>query len=60
MNIIFVLIGASLVIAIVFLGAFIYSVRKGQYDDTFSPAHRILFDDKEPKDKQDLKNNNNN
>lgn len=44
MNILIVLIGASLLVALFFLGAFIYSVKKGQYDDTYSPAHRILFE----------------
>lgn len=52
MNILFVLIGFSILLAIIFLVAFIVSVKKGQYDDTYSPAHRILFDEK-PKNKKD-------
>jgi len=29
-----------------FLAAFVWAVRSGQYDDDYSPAVRILFDDK--------------
>jgi cbb3-type cytochrome oxidase maturation protein len=45
MSVLFILIGFSLILAVIFLIAFIFSVKKGQYEDTFSPAHRILFDD---------------
>jgi cbb3-type cytochrome oxidase maturation protein len=45
MNIIFLLIAASAVVALIFLGLFIVSVRRGQYDDTWSPARRMLIDD---------------
>ena len=37
--------GASLLVAIGFLLAFIYSVRRGQYDDIYTPKIRMLFDD---------------
>jgi len=40
----FVLIGISLVFALGFLAAFIYSVIGGQYDDDYTPSVRILFD----------------
>lgn len=46
MSVIFLLLGASLVVALFFLIAFIWSVRDGQYDDDYSPAHRVLFDEK--------------
>jgi cbb3-type cytochrome oxidase maturation protein len=49
MSVLFILIGFSLILAIIFLVAFIFSVKKGQFDDTFSPAHRILFDDSKRK-----------
>ncbi len=49
MNIIIILIGCSILVALIFLIAFIISVKSGQYDDTYSPPHRILFDEKEPK-----------
>lgn len=46
MSIIFLLIIVSIVIAIGFLAAFIWAIRSGQYDDDYTPAVRILFDDK--------------
>jgi cbb3-type cytochrome oxidase maturation protein len=45
MNIFYLLIGVSLFAALVFLGAFIWAVRNGQFDDNDTPARRILFDD---------------
>lgn len=44
------LIAISLTIALVFLGAFLWSMKSGQYDDTYGPSVRMLFDDKK-KDK---------
>ncbi|WP_142684482.1 cbb3-type cytochrome oxidase assembly protein CcoS [Chitinophaga polysaccharea] len=46
MSVIIILLGVSLLVAMGFLGAFIWSVKNGQFEDDFSPAHRILFDDK--------------
>jgi cbb3-type cytochrome oxidase maturation protein len=46
----------SLLAALGFLGAFIWSVRKGQFDDDYTPSIRILFDDtikKPPADSPD-------
>ena len=40
----FLLIGISLIFALGFLAAFIYSVIGGQYDDDYTPSVRILFD----------------
>ncbi len=45
MSAIVVLIIASISVAAGFLLAFLWSVKNGQYDDDYSPAHRILFDD---------------
>jgi len=36
----------SLTIAIGFLIALLWSMKNGQFDDDFSPAHRALFDSK--------------
>jgi cbb3-type cytochrome oxidase maturation protein len=47
MNIMFLLIGVSLLAAGLFLFLFIWAVRRGQYDDTFTPSVRVLFDDDE-------------
>lgn len=46
MGIISVLIFISLIIAIGFLIVFIWNLKSGQYDDTYSPSVRMLFDDK--------------
>ncbi|MFN8299060.1 MAG: cbb3-type cytochrome oxidase assembly protein CcoS [Chitinophagales bacterium] len=45
MSVLFILIGASLLLAVGFLIAFIQSVKNGQYDDEYTPSVRILFDD---------------
>jgi cbb3-type cytochrome oxidase maturation protein len=50
MSVMIILLGASLIVALIFLGAFIWSVRSGQFEDDFSPAHKILFEDKTAKD----------
>jgi cbb3-type cytochrome oxidase maturation protein len=47
----FILIGCSLLLAIGFLSAFIWSVKSGQLDDDYTPSVRILFDDTPQKDK---------
>jgi cbb3-type cytochrome oxidase maturation protein len=44
MNVIFLLITASTVVAVLFLAAFTWAVRSGQFDDDRSPAVRILGD----------------
>ncbi|MFI5148152.1 MAG: cbb3-type cytochrome oxidase assembly protein CcoS [Bacteroidia bacterium] len=45
MSAIFILLGASLSIAVGFLIAFIWSVKNGQYDDEYTPSVRMLFDE---------------
>jgi len=45
MFVIYILIAASLLLAVGFLIAFIWSVKNGQYDDDYSPSVRILFDE---------------
>ena len=45
MNVIFILIAVSLLVAIGFLLVFIWSIRNGQFDDEYTPSVRILFDD---------------
>lgn len=45
MIIVIALIVLSLIIAGSFLIAFIWAVKSGQYEDDYSPAVRILFDD---------------
>ena len=54
MQIIFLLIAFSLVLAVGFLIAFIWSVKNGQYEDDYTPSVRMLFDD-EPHDNLNTK-----
>lgn len=53
MSVIYLLLTISILVAIIFFIAFIYSVKSGQYDDSYTPSVRMLFDDelvKEPKE----------
>ena len=45
MSVLIVLVIISVIVAGGFLAAFIWSVKKGQYDDDFAPSVRMLFDD---------------
>lgn len=45
MSVVFVLVFAAIIMAGAFLIAFIWSVKNGQYEDTYTPSVRILFDD---------------
>lgn len=49
MVIILYLVTISLVLALGFLGAFIWAMKSGQYDDDYTPSVRILFEDKNDK-----------
>lgn len=57
MSVILILIITSIVVAAVFLGAFYWAVRSGQYDDTYSPSVRMLFEDKRKEKKNDEERN---
>ena len=46
MSVIIVLLIASISVAGLFLFAFLWGVRSGQFEDDYSPSSRILFDDK--------------
>ncbi|PSK90443.1 cbb3-type cytochrome oxidase assembly protein CcoS [Taibaiella chishuiensis] len=45
MIVIIFLLSASLLVALFFLGAYLWSVCSGQFDDDYAPAHRIFFED---------------
>lgn len=45
MNILYFLIGCSLLMALIFLAAFVWSLKTGQHDDVHTPGIRMLFDD---------------
>ena len=49
METIFVLLPLALLIAAIAVGFFIWAAKTGQFDDLDTPAHRILFDDEEPR-----------
>ena len=51
MSVIIVLVIISVIVAGTFLMAFIISVKKGQYDDDYTPSVRMLFDDQIPENK---------
>ncbi|MBK7105302.1 MAG: cbb3-type cytochrome oxidase assembly protein CcoS [Ignavibacteriae bacterium] len=53
MNVIFVLIAFSSFVAIMFLAAYIWSVKTGQYDDNYTPSIRILFDNEVSKNEKE-------
>jgi len=52
MSVLILLIGFSILIAGGFLIAFIWSVKKGQFDDDYTPSIRMLFDDAPPAEKK--------
>ena len=54
MHIIFFMIGVSLLMALGFLAAFIWSMRTGQQDDLYTPALRMLLDDEPPDNKPEV------
>ncbi|MEW2920261.1 cbb3-type cytochrome oxidase assembly protein CcoS [Muricauda sp. ANG21] len=45
MSVIYVLLAISISVALVFFAVFVLSVKSGQYDDTYTPSVRMLFDD---------------
>jgi cbb3-type cytochrome oxidase maturation protein len=45
MSVIYVLLAISVTVAVVFFIAFVFSVKSGQYDDTYTPSVRMLFED---------------
>ena len=55
-SVIIFLIIIGILVAGGFLAGFIWAVKSGQYDDTYSPSVRMLFDDTKPvKKKSDKK-----
>lgn len=46
MSVIIILLTASISVAALFLIAFLWGVKTGQFEDDYSPGSRILFDDK--------------
>ena len=51
MSVIYLLLAVSIIVALIFFIAFIVSVKNGQYDDSYTPSVRMLFDDEIVKEK---------
>ena len=45
MSVIYILLTISIVVAVIFFIAFIMAVKNGQYDDSYTPSVRMLFED---------------
>ncbi|MGA1226164.1 MAG: cbb3-type cytochrome oxidase assembly protein CcoS [Tamlana sp.] len=45
MSVIYILLAISIVVAVGFFIAFIMAVKTGQYDDSYTPSVRMLFED---------------
>lgn len=50
MSVIYLLLALSIIVALIFFIAFIFSVKNGQYDDSYTPSVRMLFEDELVKD----------
>ena len=51
MSVIYVLLTISIVVAVGFFIAFIVAIRNGQFDDSYTPSVRMLFEDELVKEK---------
>jgi cbb3-type cytochrome oxidase maturation protein len=51
MSVIYVMLAASVIIAVIFFIAFIFAVKSGQFDDSYTPSVRMLFEDELVKEK---------
>ena len=49
MDILYLLIPLALLLMAIAIGAFLWAIRTGQFEDLEGPAHRILMDDDDPK-----------
>ena len=45
MEVLYITIGITVLLAVLFLFVFLKNVKNGQYEDTQTPAMRMLFDD---------------
>jgi cbb3-type cytochrome oxidase maturation protein len=48
MSVIFLVLPLALIIVLVAVGAYVWAVRRGQFDDLDTPAVRLLHDDEVP------------
>ncbi|MCK0190069.1 cbb3-type cytochrome oxidase assembly protein CcoS [Arenibacter sp. F20364] len=45
MSVIYLLLTLSIVVAVIFFAAFIIATKSGQFDDSYTPSVRMLFED---------------
>jgi cbb3-type cytochrome oxidase maturation protein len=50
MSVIYIVLSISISVAVIFFIAFIVAVKNGQYDDSYTPSIRMLFEDELVKD----------
>jgi cbb3-type cytochrome oxidase maturation protein len=53
MNILYFLVSCSVLMALIFLAAFLWACKTGQNDDVHTPGIRILFDDEDITEKSE-------
>ncbi|MBL7958869.1 cbb3-type cytochrome oxidase assembly protein CcoS [bacterium] len=58
MTILIVLVITSLTLSVGFLIAFLWAVKSGQFDDTYTPSVRILLDGKRTENNRNNKSKN--
>lgn len=44
---IYIMMVVSLIVALFFLGSFIWATKSGQFDDDYAPSVRVLYEDEE-------------
>ena len=52
MSVIYILLTVSVIVGVTFLIIFLLAVKSGQYDDSYTPSVRMLFEDEIIKTKQ--------
>jgi len=57
MEVVYITIGVSIIVAVFFFIIFIKSVKSGQYEDIYTPSVRMLFDDELVKEQKEQKEN---
>ncbi|GAB1857119.1 cbb3-type cytochrome oxidase assembly protein CcoS [Flavobacteriaceae bacterium MHTCC 0001] len=51
MSVIYILLAVSIIVAVLFFIVFVIAVKKGQFDDGYTPSVRMLFEDELVKNK---------
>lgn len=54
MEIIYLMVGGSMLIALIFLAAFFWAAKSGQFEEDYAPAVRILFEDSDNKQEEKI------